>query len=156
MQKLNQTKEVAPQIASLFIFLSLVLTTPILAQNYIMRENGFSAGGKAGSSSFLLYDIVGQSVTGIAASANYIESGGLLFFDMIPIVGLDESQLLHSLLPSVYSLSQNYPNLTTGLTSIRYGLPNDSYVDIRIYDITGRVVRRLASAMQLAGYYTIN
>ena len=139
------------------VALAFVILTSIAAADYIMREDAFSeGGGKSGSSSFVLYDIAGQSVTGISASANYIESGGLLFFDMIPVVGIDESQLSHSLLPSVYSLSQNYPNPTTGLTSIRYGLPNDSYVDIRIYDISGRVVRTLVAATQPASYYIIN
>ncbi|MDI6839896.1 MAG: FlgD immunoglobulin-like domain containing protein [bacterium] len=79
---------------------------------------------------------------------------------MGPVVSIEETELFNPI-PKVFSLSQNWPNPTTGLTTIRYGLPKevspqDSYVDIRIYDISGRVVRRLVNGFQPAGYYTIN
>jgi hypothetical protein len=59
-------------------------------------------------------------------------------------------------LPTVFSLHQNYPNPFSSATSIRYALPTDSKVSLKIYDITGRVVRTLVDEEQKAQFYTIN
>jgi hypothetical protein len=59
-------------------------------------------------------------------------------------------------LPAVFSLHQNVPNPFSSTTTIRYALPIDSNVSLKIYDITGRVVRTLVDGEQKAQYYTIN
>jgi len=53
-----------------------------------------------------------------------------------------------------YILEQNYPNPFNPETWIPFALPQASDVVIRIYDATGRVIRRLNLGMQPAGYYT--
>jgi len=41
---------------------------------------------------------------------------------------------------------QNYPNPFTGTTAIDIGLPADAHIEIDVFDVGGRVVRRSAMA----------
>ncbi|MEO8168574.1 MAG: T9SS type A sorting domain-containing protein, partial [bacterium] len=52
---------------------------------------------------------------------------------------------------SAIQLLQNYPNPFNGATRIRYSLPGSQWVNIRIYDITGREVSVLVNEIQPAG-----
>ncbi len=55
------------------------------------------------------------------------------------------------IIPETYALSQAYPNPFNPSTVIGYDLPVDSYVQLDIYDITGRHVRSLVDGMVRAG-----
>jgi hypothetical protein len=57
--------------------------------------------------------------------------------------------------PSKFELSQNFPNPFNPTTNISFGLPVDSKVTIKIYDISGRVIRTLLNDTKAAGYYTV-
>ncbi len=57
--------------------------------------------------------------------------------------------------PTVFKLHQNYPNPFNPVTTIRYDLPQDSRVELTIYDILGRQVISLADDYQNAGYKSI-
>jgi hypothetical protein len=52
-----------------------------------------------------------------------------------------------------YSLSQNAPNPSSGLTYIRYSLPAKSQVSLSLYDMQGRQVKVLVKAVKEAGEY---
>jgi hypothetical protein len=63
-------------------------------------------------------------------------------------------------IPTAYSLEQNYPNPVgagTGAmsTSIRFGLPEDSYVTVTVTNSLGAEVARLVNKELSAGYHTI-
>jgi hypothetical protein len=58
-------------------------------------------------------------------------------------------------IPATYQLSQNYPNPFNPSTTIRFGLPMQSTVTLRIYDILGREVQTLLQDTQPAGYHSI-
>ena len=63
-----------------------------------------------------------------------------------------------TVLPPEITLLPNYPNPVSPFnptTTIRYGLPVDGHVDLRIYDIAGREVVMLAQGEQRAGYHSI-
>ena len=55
------------------------------------------------------------------------------------------------IIPETYALSQAYPNPFNPSTVIGYDLPVDSYVQLDIYDITGRHVSSLIDGMVRAG-----
>jgi len=54
-----------------------------------------------------------------------------------------------------FQLNQNYPNPFNPITTISYYLPTNEFVDIAIYDLTGRIVKNLVSLNQNAGYNSI-
>ncbi|MGE5498384.1 MAG: T9SS type A sorting domain-containing protein, partial [Syntrophothermus sp.] len=54
-----------------------------------------------------------------------------------------------------YSLQQNHPNPFNNRTVISYSLRDQSYVKLKIYDLTGREVASLVEKFQNPGSYTI-
>ena len=54
-----------------------------------------------------------------------------------------------------YALQQNYPNPFNPSTQIRYDLPEQSYVNINIYDLMGRKIKSLINTHQDPGYRLI-
>ncbi|MFA5832821.1 MAG: T9SS type A sorting domain-containing protein [Bacteroidota bacterium] len=57
--------------------------------------------------------------------------------------------------PNTYSLSQNYPNPFNPTTKIQFGVPMTGNVELRIYDVLGREVRRLVNEQYDAGMYSV-
>ena len=57
--------------------------------------------------------------------------------------------------PNYFELNQNYPNPFNPYTQINYQLPEESYVNITIYDILGHEVKVLINAKQKAGYKSV-
>ncbi len=58
--------------------------------------------------------------------------------------------------PKNYNLSQNYPNPFNPTTTINYQLPEESKVEIKIYNSIGKEVKTLISRNQSAGLHSIN
>ncbi len=59
-----------------------------------------------------------------------------------------------NVLPAVYSLSQNYPNPFNPMTQIRFTIPEDARVDLKIYDMLGAEIATIVGDNLRAGYYT--
>ncbi|MDZ7269953.1 MAG: S8 family serine peptidase [candidate division KSB1 bacterium] len=64
--------------------------------------------------------------------------------------GQDETPL-----PDRFALHQNYPNPFNPETAIRYDLPQASEVSIRLYNVTGQLVRTLVSGRFPAGVHVV-
>jgi flagellar hook assembly protein FlgD len=60
---------------------------------------------------------------------------------------------IENLIPSTYRLDQNYPNPFNPSTTIRYAIPNDGPVTLKVYDITGSEVITLVNEQKNAGTY---
>ncbi len=58
--------------------------------------------------------------------------------------------------PGAYHLSHNYPNPFNATTMIKYQLPKQELVQIRIYDILGREVVLLVNEIKAAGWHQIS
>jgi carboxypeptidase T len=54
--------------------------------------------------------------------------------------------------PADFVLEQNYPNPFNPTTVVRYGLPMDALVSVRVFDVLGKQVAILADGVQSAGY----
>lgn len=54
-----------------------------------------------------------------------------------------------------FGLLQNYPNPFNPTTSIKYRIPSDEFVSLKIYDILGREVSTLVNQKQSRGEYTV-
>ena len=57
--------------------------------------------------------------------------------------------------PLQYTLHQNYPNPFNPVTTFRYDIPEDAFVNITIYDMMGRQVSTLISSQQTVGFKSI-
>jgi hypothetical protein len=57
--------------------------------------------------------------------------------------------------PESYSLNQNYPNPFNSSTTIEYTIPKTSKVDLKLYDITNRIVGTLVNLNQNPGTYRV-
>ncbi|MBT3824079.1 MAG: T9SS type A sorting domain-containing protein [Candidatus Marinimicrobia bacterium] len=68
----------------------------------------------------------------------------------IPPTGIYGRQL-----PKELVLSPAFPNPFNPSTTIRYGIPDYSYVSLEIYDLRGNIVRTLESGQQTAGWYNV-
>ncbi len=58
-------------------------------------------------------------------------------------------------IPTVYLLEQNYPNPFNPSTTIKYQIPNDGMVSLKIYDINGQLVKTLVNKEQAVGKYSV-
>ena len=59
------------------------------------------------------------------------------------------------LVPDNLALHQNYPNPFNPITSLRFDLPEDGFVNITVYDMGGRIIKTLVNNFQTAGYKSI-
>jgi len=62
---------------------------------------------------------------------------------------------VNSLKQNEYSLTQNYPNQFIPSTIIQYSIPNDVWVNVRVYDISGREISSLVNEFKTTGTYSI-
>jgi len=73
----------------------------------------------------------------------------MLQADTAAVVNLAENQQL----PATFQLEQNYPNPFNPSTTIRYGLPEDSRVNLVIYDIRGNIVQSIQTPDRSSGWH---
>ena len=57
------------------------------------------------------------------------------------------------MIPTEYKLDQNYPNPFNNSTVIRYSIPNEGLVTIKVYNILGEEVAALVNETKQAGSY---
>lgn len=79
-----------------------------------------------------------------------IESAGVLWTENL-VTGLAQS----SVKPSEFNLSRNYPNPFNPATIVEYSVPEEAYIDIKVFDILGREVSILVSRTEKPGAYKI-
>ncbi len=58
-------------------------------------------------------------------------------------------------LPKEFALSQNYPNPFNPATTIKFALPVDATVSLRIFDVNGKEIATLVNGVKEAGYYEV-
>jgi hypothetical protein len=63
-------------------------------------------------------------------------------------VGKEDETILRDL-----TLSQPYPNPSSGLVNLRWGLPNAARIDVRVYDMLGREIATLAEGSVESGWH---
>ena len=84
---------------------------------------------------------------------------GTLHDSYIGVIPLPEELLsdrnVPQLVASEYQLNQNFPNPFNPITTVRYDLPEDSFVDVTVYDMLGNVVNNLVNTNQSSGYKSI-
>ncbi len=71
-----------------------------------------------------------------------------------PLTGTGNNNI--NSVPEKYSLSQNYPNPFNPSTKINFTLPENSFVQLSVFDITGKKVAEVINDKRDAGSYEIN
>ena len=134
-------------INSLYVFDSdLFACTNIdlfLSTNGGLSWKDVTAGTNLDSSGFNFINVVGR----------YIVANGLWRCQLSNIITGIKPPLVSS--PSEFELDQNYPNPFNPSTTINFTLPEESRVNLTIYDILGRQMTELVNGKLSAGYYSV-
>ena len=69
--------------------------------------------------------------------------------------GLINIEISNSNLPEDLSLSQNYPNPFNPVTRLEFGISNQEFVTLKIYDALGKEVKTLVNENKPAGNYSV-
>jgi len=87
----------------------------------------------------------------VTLNVNLIRQKPYLFV-LKPFIGIEApgEQLSGS-----FPLFQNYPNPSNLASNIRYSLTRNCYVELRIYNITGQLVRTLVNGRKRAGIHSV-
>ncbi len=65
----------------------------------------------------------------------------------------DVIEVDYSIIPVEFSLSQNYPNPFNPTTTIKFGIPKEVKVVLKVYDILGKEVATIVNQKMDPGYY---
>lgn len=61
-----------------------------------------------------------------------------------------------TLIPMEVTLSQNYPNPFNPSTSISFGIPENTHVNLKVFDVHGRLVSEMVNEDKQAGSYSVS
>lgn len=138
------------------------------AQTYQLGSDVIDDGGvKLTSSGYILRGSFGQPTIGKISSSSYQAIIGF-WHPPYAVPGVAERSQIQSYVPVVFSLSQNYPNPFSHITTIPYSVPGcrgagvqrgdlSAYplINLSVYDVCGRLVRTLVDEPQEPGYYRV-
>ena len=97
-------------------------------------------------------DLPGPSGCDIACGSTLVEDEcGVCGGDGSTCMSLDDG-----LTPEKFSIQNIYPNPFNPATNIEFALPENSFVQISVYDVNGREIKTLINSFQLAGYHSIS
>ncbi|MBD3180131.1 MAG: T9SS type A sorting domain-containing protein [Candidatus Latescibacteria bacterium] len=86
------------------------------------------------------YDSAANAVTRSCESGD-VFSGGIM------------AMMQGSRTPDEYGLMQNHPNPFNPVTVIRFNLPEEAHVKLEVYDVQGRLVKRLVNRTFSSGFH---
>jgi hypothetical protein len=111
-------------------------------------------------------NILGQGTKPIPTEYSYIDNGidkdGRYYYRLDAIGSNGDrkkygpiSIFVRGHIPNQYALHKIHPSPSSDRTTIYYDIPKRSYVSLKIYDISGRLVQTLVSSDVEPGYYSI-
>ena len=72
--------------------------------------------------------------------------------DPLPKIGINTESVI---LPMEFEIQQNYPNPFNPVTTIKYAIPQNDFVTLKVYDILGREIATLVNEEKQPGYYEV-
>jgi hypothetical protein len=98
---------------------------------------------------------IGSQIWTDAANASYMSANATTRFNLVKAALTDVKQIGTGI-PQSYTLSQNYPNPFNPTTVIKYSIPKETQVSLKVFDILGREVANLVNAKQAGGSYQVS
>jgi hypothetical protein len=133
-----------------FIFSRVVTFADTISGGGVTYKYGAQYPGLSGTTPLDNYAGFGQNETFVLEA---VDTTVVLFNTwrtLDPNVSVED---LGGQLPSDYTLDQNYPNPFNPSTKIRYSVPAESEVTLKIFDLLGREIATLVDSKQAAGNY---
>lgn len=113
------------------------LTNPVSSGNWSIVVTGLN---------------IGDHITATTTDMNFNTSE--FCQNCVVVTGIEENKEAH--VPDRFDLSQSSPNPFAHTTSISFVLPEESYVSMRVFDISGRHVRTLVDGARSPGSYAVH
>ena len=130
------------------LFLSFYLLTYVFAQNTSMPQSVISSGVvNAQSEQTALVGTIGQVFTNKAVSSTTILTSG--FWGSVAQITLSVDDVM----PEEFSISKAYPNPFNPTVNIDFSIPEESDINIQIFDLLGRNVFNHKQNFNTAGKY---
>jgi hypothetical protein len=76
--------------------------------------------------------------------------------EILRVIGIQRNYLGEYPVEMSYNLFKPYPNPTSDNLLVRFSLMQTCYVDMKIYDINGRIVKNLVAETKAPGVYSLN
>ena len=100
-----------------------------------------------------------KTVVGPGPGWQYADVKGISLIEYIdekyPFTAINETKINN--LPSEFALKPNYPNPFNPSTTISFSLEKTNKIDLKIYDITGKLVKTIMNnELHNAGTYEVN
>jgi len=102
----------------------------------------------------VMFNVKSNSTANVINSTYSINGGAFQkgpVYGQLNVTGVEEAK---NTIPDKFAVEQNYPNPFNPTTTIRYSLPTDGFVTVRIFDILGRNINTLLNRELKAGNYS--
>ncbi|OQY29961.1 MAG: hypothetical protein B6244_01500 [Candidatus Cloacimonetes bacterium 4572_55] len=127
-----------------------------------LSENDFTVTDDSGGEALINRDrlinqdfepVIDGTITSIQGFLHYAYGSYQIYLGDVQTVGIEDDETLG--IPTTYSLDQNYPNPFNPVTTIQYQLPRAGQTTLKIYNITGQLVKTLVDRKEDAGYKSV-
>jgi|YelNatPaOPRAMG01_1025707.scaffolds.fasta_scaffold04410_5 glucuronoarabinoxylan endo-1,4-beta-xylanase len=129
-----------------FTFIILVLSFNLNAQSFKVKGTVLSPSGSVRYASVTFVDNNDTS----KKYSTFTDTSGNYQLNIVTSINPNNNNL-----PTKFELDQNYPNPFSTTTEIPYKLKTQSDVQVTIYDILGRVVRKFSVGSQTIGLHSV-
>jgi hypothetical protein len=108
------------------------------------------------TTTFITYGFVAEDRSAVACVKSYPEETNPNFINALSLERLTffSSGIEDNEIPTDNIKCEHYPKLFSGYTTIQYSLPEESHVELTLYDINGRIVKTLVNDTQTKGNYS--
>jgi hypothetical protein len=120
------------------------------AQGYQISQSVMASGGSVASgANHSMLGTIGQAAIGVVSGPSNIHEIGFWYQPGWMPTEVEEVDLV----PTSFWLGQNQPNPFNPVTTIRFAVPANARVTIRLYDVAGREVMEIADDDFQPGYH---
>ncbi|MDD5529497.1 MAG: T9SS type A sorting domain-containing protein [bacterium] len=94
-------------------------------------------------------DTIWVKVSGVSPSESNTSNN--IASKVFTVIAVEEKPLV----PVVLYLNQNYPNPAYNSTFIKFSVPSTEKISLKVYDISGKLVKTIVNGEYKPGYYTV-